>query len=195
MFTGIVETTGKIIDVADLGSNRQFLIQAPFLHELKIDQSVAHNGACLTVDGLSDSHYTVTAIAETLQRTNLAFLQPGNLVNLERSMKLNDRLDGHIVQGHVDTIGKVLSITSCNGSWEFEIGFDNQQYVTVSKGSITVNGVSLTVVKSYPGGFSVAIIPYTYNHTQFVELKVSDFVNLEFDIIGKYVERLLKGYK
>lgn len=195
MFTGIVETTGRILNITTEGSNKQFAVEAPFLHELKIDQSIAHNGACLTVDGLYDNYYTVTAIAETLERTNFQQLKIGDLVNLERSIKLDDRLDGHIVQGHVDTVGEVRSITEQGGSWEIEISFNDEAFVTVHKGSITVNGVSLTIVKSRPCAFSVAIIPYTFHHTQFSTLKVSDKVNLEFDVIGKFVERLLKGYK
>lgn len=195
MFTGIIEQLGTIDNIQPNGTNIQLGIKAPFLPELKIDQSIAHNGVCLTVDGIYSDYYTVTAIDETLKRTNLGKLKIGDVVNLERCMKLGDRLDGHIVQGHVDTVAQVEKITEKDGSWEFEFRYSNTQYVTVEKGSITVNGVSLTVVKSEPGYFSVAIIPYTFENTQFKYLQIGDLVNLEFDVIGKYVERLLLGYK
>lgn len=192
MFTGIIESTGKVLAITPNGSNVTFTLSCPFGHELTIDQSVAHNGVCLTVDGLTDDSYTVTAIAETLQRTNLGALSIGQRVNLERCMPMNGRLDGHIVQGHVDTVGVCREIRDLNGSWEFTIGYDPQdkpEYLTVEKGSICVNGVSLTVVHSAPDAFSVHIIPYTFEHTTFRHLRVGDSVNLEFDIIGKYVAR------
>ncbi|MCX7743694.1 MAG: riboflavin synthase [Flavobacteriales bacterium] len=195
MFTGIIEQLGTVVNIQPKGTNIQLSIKAPFLSELKIDQSIAHHGVCLTVDGIYHDYYTVTAIEETLKRTNLGNLKTGDVINLERCMKLGDRLDGHIVQGHVDTIARVEKITENDGSWEFEFSYSNTQYVTVEKGSITVNGVSLTVVKSEPGYFSVAIIPYTFENTHFKYLQIGDFVNLEFDVIGKYVERLLLGYK
>lgn len=195
MFTGIIEQLGTIVNIKPNGTNIQLGIKATFLPELKIDQSIAHNGVCLTVDGIYNDYYTVTAIDETLKKTNLGNLKTGDVVNLERCMKLGDRLDGHIVQGHVDTVAQVEKITEKDGSWEFEFGYSNTHYVTVEKGSITVNGVSLTVVKSEPGYFSVAIIPYTFENTQFKYLQIGDLVNLEFDVIGKYVERLLLGYK
>jgi len=195
MFTGIIEQLGTVKHITAQGTNITLGIKADFLPELKLDQSIAHNGVCLTVDGIFDNYYTVTAIEETLKRTNLGQLKPGDKVNLERCMKLGDRLDGHIVQGHVDTVARVVNITENAGSWEFEFEYSNTNYVTVEKGSITVNGVSLTVVKSEPGYFSVAIIPYTFENTQFKFLKTGDQVNIEFDIIGKYVERLLNGYK
>lgn len=195
MFTGIIETLGTVSHITAKGTNITLGIKADFLPELKIDQSIAHNGVCLTVDGIFDDYYTVTAIEETLKRTTLGQLKLGDLVNLERCMKLGDRLDGHIVQGHVDTVARVIQITEKEGSWEFAFEYSNTQYVTVEKGSITVNGVSLTVVKTEPGYFSVAIIPYTFDNTQFKYLKTGDQVNLEFDVIGKYVERLLIGYK
>ncbi len=195
MFTGIIEQLGTVTHIFAKGTNITLGIKADFLSELKIDQSIAHNGVCLTVDGIFDDYYTVTAIEETLKRTNLRQLKPGDIVNLERCMKLSDRLDGHIVQGHVDTVARIVKITEKAGSWEFEFEYSNTHYVTVEKGSITVNGVSLTVVKSEPGYFSVAIIPYTFENTQFKFLRTGDLVNLEFDIIGKYVERLLSGYK
>jgi riboflavin synthase len=192
MFTGIIEATGNVLSLTPGESNITFALSCPFLHELRIDQSLAHNGVCLTVDGITDRGYTVTAIAETLRRTNLGLLEPGSTVNLERCMPVNGRLDGHLVQGHVDTVGICREIRDLNGSWEFVIGYDAQdkaEYLTVEKGSICVNGVSLTVVKSAPDTFSVHIIPYTYEHTTFKNLRIGDSVNLEFDILGKYVAR------
>ena len=190
MFTRIIKALGKVEKIEKKGQNIDFTLSAPFVNELKIDQSVAHNGVCLTVIDLSPNTYTVTAIAETLNKTNLNAWQVGTLVNLERCMQLGGRLDGHIVQGHVDTTGVCTAIKEIDGSWEFEFSY-NASHVTVNKGSITINGVSLTVVQSKKGFFSVCIIPYTYEHTSFHQLKVGDRVNLEFDIIGKYVERLL----
>lgn len=195
MFTGIIEKLGTVKHITPKGSNITLGIKADFLPELKIDQSIAHNGVCLTVDGIFNEYYTVTAIEETLKRTNLGQLKPGDVVNLERCIKLGDRLDGHIVQGHVDTVAKVVNITEKDGSWEFDFEYFDNRYVTVEKGSIAVNGVSLTVVNSESCKFSVAIIPYTFEHTQFKFLNIGDLVNLEFDIIGKYVERFLNGYK
>lgn len=193
MFTGIVEATGCVRNMRKEGSNVHFEIEAPFLSELKIDQSVAHNGTCLTVVALTDETYTVTAIDETLQKTNLGNLAIGSEVNLERCMILGGRLDGHIVQGHVDQTGICTAVEDMNGSWEFSFEYDTSfGHVTVSKGSICVNGVSLTVVDSSPGKFSVAIIPYTYEHTVFKHLRIADRVNLEFDILGKYVAALMK---
>ena len=187
MFTGIIESIGKIRGVSKNGTNLSFRIESSFLSEIKIDQSIAHNGVCLTVDGISNDHYTVTAIKETLDKTTLGNLQEGDQVNLERCLKLGDRLDGHIVQGHVDGIAKVTDIISQNGSWDFYFEYDPKEFITVSKGSICVNGVSLTVVNSSKGKFSVSIIPYTYTHTNFGSLKTGDTVNLEFDIVGKYI--------
>lgn len=193
MFTGIVEATGRVRNMRKEGSNVHFEIEAPFLSELKVDQSVAHNGACLTVVALTDETYTVTAIDETLQKTNLGDLVAGSEVNLERCMILGGRLDGHIVQGHVDQTGICTAVEDLNGSWKFSFEYDiSPGHVTVSKGSICINGVSLTVVDSSPGKFSVAIIPYTYEHTVFKHLRIADRVNLEFDILGKYVAALMK---
>ncbi len=193
MFTGIVEATGRVRNMRKEGGNVHFEIEAPFLSELKIDQSVAHNGTCLTVVALTDETYTVTAIDETLQKTNLGDLVVGSEVNLERCMILGGRLDGHIVQGHVDQTGICTAVEDLNGSWKFSFEYDTSLgHVTVSKGSICVNGVSLTVVDSSPGKFSVAIIPYTYEHTVFKHLRIADRVNLEFDILGKYVAALMK---
>lgn len=193
MFTGIIETLATLEKAERENSNVHFTFSSPITHELKIDQSVAHNGVCLTVVNISGNHYTVTAIDETLKRTNLGNLKTGNLVNLERCMPANGRFDGHIVQGHVDTTAVCVNITEQNGSWEFEFEHpDKPEYLTVEKGSITINGVSLTVVKSERTSFSVHIIPYTYEHTNFKSLKINDTVNLEFDIVGKYISKLLK---
>lgn len=194
MFTGIVEATGTLTSFSDQGDNRTFIFECPFTHELKVDQSLAHNGVCLTVTDIRNNSYSVTAIAETLRRTNLGHLQSGDIVNLERCMIAGGRLDGHIVQGHVDETGTVDSITDENGSWHYRISYNPDSiHFTVPKGSICINGVSLTVVESTKGQFSVAIIPYTYEHTTFHRLKVGDKVNLEFDVIGKYVTAYMKN--
>lgn len=192
MFTGIVEALGKVISVREAGGNVHFGISAPFLSEIKIDQSIAHNGVCLTVVSISDDHYTVTAISETLRRTNLGNLKSGDDVNLERCMKLGDRLDGHIVQGHVDTTATCTAVQQDNGSDLFYFGYEAGAGLTVAKGSICVNGVSLTVVESTAGKFSVAIIPFTKEHTNFRSLKKGDTVNLEFDIVGKYIAAMME---
>ena len=192
MFTGIIEQLGVVKDIRKEEGNIHFTIQSPFTHELKIDQSVAHNGCCLTVVGITNDEYVVTAIQETLDKTNLGTWEVGTKVNLERCMQMNGRLDGHIVQGHVDTVGTCTEIEDQNGSWKYTFTYGSEM-VTVEKGSITVNGTSLTVVDSEKGKFSVCIIPYTFEHTNFHTLKVGDKVNLEFDIIGKYVERLLRS--
>lgn len=191
MFTGIVEATGKLVDRKEENGNVHFSIHAPFISEIKVDQSIAHNGVCLTVTEIHETYYQVCAISETLRKSNLGELKKGDLVNLERCMKIGDRLDGHIVQGHVDTSGTCLDVKEDNGSYLFHFGFDKRIGLTVSKGSITVNGVSLTVVDSLPGEFSVAIIPYTFQNTNFYLLKKGSRVNLEFDIIGKYVAALM----
>ncbi len=190
MFTGIIEQIGHITAIKKEGENIHFTVQSSIANELKIDQSVAHNGACLTVVSINDDEYTVTAIHETLEKTNLGEWKVGTKVNLERCMQMNGRLDGHIVQGHVDTTATCTNIEDQNGSWKFTFNYLTEQ-VTVEKGSITVNGVSLTVVDSKDGQFSVCIIPYTYEHTNFHQLKIGDKINLEFDIIGKYVARLM----
>ncbi|MBD8490812.1 riboflavin synthase [Echinicola sp. CAU 1574] len=195
MFTGIVETMGEIKAITKEGTNIHFDIQSPITGELKIDQSVAHNGVCLTVVQIEGDVYRVTAIDETLQKTSLSEWSVGKKVNLERCMPANGRFDGHIVQGHVDQVGFVKKVDSQDGSWLFDFSFDDTKgNVTVEKGSITINGTSLTCFNSIPGGFSVAIIPYTYEHTNFHQLKVGDKVNLEFDIVGKYIQRMVKGY-
>jgi len=194
MFTGIVETLAQITAIRNEGSNRTFVLKAPIQPELKIDQSLAHNGVCLTVDALGEDWYSVTAIQETLQRTTLGEWKEGDRVNLERCMRADGRLDGHFVQGHVDTTGVCESITDRNGSWEFVIRYDASapEYITVPKGSITVNGTSLTVVKSETGLFSIEIIPYTYENTVFRYLAQGQKVNLEFDILGKYLIRYME---
>ena len=194
MFTGIIEELGTVSEVRKENSNLILTIATAFTPELKVDQSVAHNGVCLTVVEINGNEYKVTAIDETLKRTNLGSLKPGDKINLERCMKLGDRLDGHIVQGHVDTVAEVTRIEEQNGSWLFYFKYPyNSEKVTVEKGSVCVNGVSLTVVESKDHSFSVAIIPFTWEHTNFHTLKTGDFVNIEFDVIGKYVARLMPG--
>lgn len=190
MFTGIIENIGEITGIEKDESNVHYTLKCPFTSELKIDQSLAHNGTCLTVVKIDGDEYTVTAIEETLIRTNLGKLKIGDLVNLERCMSMGGRLDGHIVQGHVDTTAICEAVIPHDGSTEFVFNYDYDE-VTVPKGSITINGVSLTVVMSEKNKFSVHIIPYTIEHTNFKTLKVGDTVNLEFDIIGKYVKRLM----
>ena len=192
MFTGIIETLAKVEKIEKENSNVHFTFSSAITQALKIDQSAAHNGVCLTVIKIEGQSYVVTAIDETLKRTNLGEVKIGQFVNLERCMPANGRFDGHIVQGHVDTTAKCISITDLNGSWEFEFEHEkNKQYITVEKGSITINGVSLTVVKSSDKRFSVHIIPYTFEHTNFKEIKIGGAVNLEFDIVGKYVSKIL----
>ena len=191
MFTGIIEELGEITRLERKGENLNITVKAEMTPQLKVDQSIAHNGVCLTVVALKDDAYVVTAIKETLDKTNLGKLQPGAVVNLERGMQLGARLDGHIVQGHVDQTAVCTKIRENDGSWEFSFEYDaSQQNVTIEKGSITINGVSLTVVNSKTNSFSVAIIPYTFENTTFHRLKEGDLVNLEFDVIGKYVKRL-----
>jgi len=192
MFTGIIETLGTVQEIREEGDNIHFTIQSDFSNQLKIDQSVAHNGVCLTVVALSENSHTVTAIDETLKKTNLGNLKQGSKVNLERCMQMNARLDGHIVQGHVDQTANCILVDELDGSWEYRFKYDaSRGNVTVEKGSICVNGISLTVVNSAEDEFSVFIIPYTHEHTNLHEVKVGDKVNLEFDIIGKYVARLM----
>lgn len=195
MFTGIIETMGKVSRLEKDRGNLHITIQSDIARELKVDQSLAHNGVCLTVVAVDADQYTVTAIDETLQRSNLGALEVGSLVNLERAMVLGARLDGHLVQGHVDQMGRCTRVEEADGSWVFNFEYEGGPgRVTIEKGSITVDGVSLTVVDSGPGTFSVAIIPYTYEHTRFGQYQAGSPVNLEFDMIGKYVGRLLKGY-
>jgi riboflavin synthase len=193
MFTGIIEAVGTITEIKSDGTNRHFKISSALTPELKVDQSVAHNGVCLTVVKIDNDGYHVTAVEETRLKTNLNDLTTGSLVNLERCMLNNGRFDGHIVQGHVDQVGEVTRIEDKEGSWLIDFVYDPQiGNVTVEKGSIAVNGVSLTCFNTRENGFSIALIPYTYEFTNFNQLKVGDLVNLEFDIIGKYVKRLLQ---
>ncbi len=193
MFTGIIETLGTITKLQMELGNLHITVKSDISSELKIDQSVAHNGVCLTVVGLGNGTHTVTAIEETLNKTNLHELKVGDLVNLERCMQMNARLDGHIVQGHVDQTAVCTAFQSLDGSWEYTFEYDAASgNVTVEKGSICINGISLTVVNSKNNSFSVAIIPYTYEHTNLQQVRVGSTVNLEFDIIGKYVARLMQ---
>ncbi len=198
MFSGIVEEAAKIVALERDGGNLNITMTCSFTHELKIDQSVAHNGVCLTVVDINDDRYTVTAIQETLDRSNLGVLNVGDLVNLERSMVMNGRLDGHIVQGHVDQTAICTAVEEADGShyFTFEYEFDQvmakQGYMTVEKGSVTVNGVSLTVCNSKDNSFQVAIIPYTLEHTNFCQIQKGSKINLEFDIIGKYISKMMK---
>jgi riboflavin synthase len=192
MFTGIIETLGKVTDLRKENGNLHITVESAIVQELKIDQSVAHNGVCLTVIALGDGTHTVTAIEETLNKTSIGHLKVGEPVNLERCMQMNARLDGHIVQGHVDQTATCTKFTELDGSWEYTFQYDTSAgNVTVEKGSICVNGISLTVVNSGPDHFSVAIIPYTYEHTNLHNVREGSVVNLEFDIIGKYVARLM----
>lgn len=197
MFSGIIEGLGEVTALKKEQGNLHITVQCDFTNELKIDQSIAHNGACLTVVNIKDKTYTVTAIEESLQKTNLGLLKVGDSINLERCMKLGDRLDGHIVQGHVDQTAICKNVEDTNGSWTFTFEYDaSQNNITVEKGSVCVNGVSLTVVNSKDNSFSVCIIPYTYEHTNFKSFKVGTVVNLEFDILGKYISKLVgKGNK
>ena len=198
MFTGIIESLGEVTSITPEGTNRHLDIRSTLAPELKIDQSVCHNGVCLTVVDVAPDHYRVTAIDETLRRSNLRQLSPGSKVNLERCMPAHGRFDGHIVQGHVDQVGICTRIAEQDGSWLFDFSFDltNDAYMTVEKGSITINGVSLTCFNSTDNSFTVAIIPYTYEHTNFHQLQPGNTVNLEFDIVGKYIYRMMgKGRK
>jgi riboflavin synthase len=192
MFTGIIETLGKVVDLQKDQGNLHITVESAIAAELKIDQSVAHNGVCLTVVAIADGIHTVTAIEETLNKTDIGYLQIGDLVNLERCMQMHARLDGHIVQGHVDQTAKCIGFKELDGSWEYTFEYDATiGNVTVEKGSICINGISLTVVNSTANGFSVAIIPYTFEHTNLQNVREGSIVNLEFDIIGKYVARLM----
>tara|TARA_B110000003_G_scaffold187415_1_gene186318 strand:- start:168 stop:758 length:591 start_codon:yes stop_codon:yes gene_type:complete len=195
MFTGIIESLGKIKSLSKEGENLHIEVASELAPMLKIDQSVSHNGVCLTVVSLTETSYVVTAIKETLDKTNIRQLEVGAVVNLERAMKLGDRLDGHIVQGHVDQTAICQEIKKQDGSWVFTFTYDSSlNNITIEKGSVTVNGVSLTVVDSRPNTFNVAIIPYTYQHTNFDTFVKNTMVNLEFDVIGKYVKRITQGY-
>ena len=191
MFTGIIESLGTVQEIKKDKDNVHITIESLITNELKIDQSVAHNGICMTVVSIDKNFYTVTAIGETIKKTNLSHLKIGDSINLERAMKLGDRLDGHIVQGHVDQIATCIVANETNGSWYYTFEYDETiGNITIEKGSITVNGVSLTVVDSKKNEFSVAIIPYTYEHTNFNSFEIGTKVNLEFDLIGKYISKL-----
>ncbi len=195
MFTGIIETFATVTAIHQEQSNVIFEFESPISQELKIDQSVAHNGVCLTVTAINGNRHTVTAIDETLQRTNLGKLTVGSRVNLERCLRADGRFDGHFVQGHVDQTAQCTEVADLGGSWRYAFAYDaTKGNFTVEKGSICVNGVSLTVVDSPKGGFSVAIIPYTYEHTNFKTLQVGDTVNLEFDVLGKYIKKIMDLY-
>lgn len=192
MFTGIIEKTGVIEEVLSNGTNRTFLVSSPLYNELKVDQSLSHDGVCLTIETLKDGFHQVTAIAETLHKTNLGTWQKGSIVNLERCMQLNGRLDGHFVQGHVDTTAKCLDVVNQNGSWEYRFEFDKSfSSLIIEKGSVTVNGISLTCFNVTRDQFTVAIVPYTYQHTNISRIKTGDTVNIEWDLVGKYVNRLI----
>ncbi len=196
MFTGIIETLGIIKDIQKEEDNLHITVASSITNELKIDQSVSHNGVCLTVVAVSGDEYTVTAIKETILKTNLSDWKVGDLVNLERAMKLGDRLDGHIVQGHVDQTGNCIAIEEVNGSRYFTFQYDKKlNNITIEKGSITVNGVSLTVLNSKEDAFSVAIIPYTFEHTNFKNFEIGTKINLEFDVVGKYIAKLHSMHK
>jgi riboflavin synthase len=195
MFTGIIESLGEVLAIIKEGSNIHFLIHSTLAKELKVDQSLSHNGVCLTVTSIDNESYSVTAILETLNRTNLGQLKVGDKVNLERAMSYNGRLDGHIVQGHVDDVGFCTKVVEQYGSWEYYFEYaPNLDHILVDKGSVCINGVSLTVVNPSTNTFNVAIIPYTYEHTTFKDIKVGDKVNLEFDILGKYVAKYAMLY-
>jgi riboflavin synthase len=192
MFSGIIETLGEVVDLEKEQSNLHITVKSDFTNELKIDQSIAHNGVCLTVVNIKNENYTVTAIDETLAKTNLGKLNVGDNVNLERCLRVGDRLDGHIVQGHVDQTAVCVDVKEADGSWIYTFEYDaSKNNITVEKGSICVNGVSLTVVNSLKNTFSVCIIPYTFEHTNFKNIKVGTIVNLEFDILGKYISKLM----
>lgn len=191
MFTGIIESLGRLKAIEKENENVHFFVESTLTNELKIDQSVAHNGVCLTVVEIENNTYKVTAIQETLNKTNLGFWQINDALNLERAMKLGDRLDGHIVQGHVDQTAKCVLAQETDGSWLYTFQYDkNKSNITIEKGSVTVNGVSLTVVNSKDNEFSVCIIPYTFENTNFNTFKVGTIVNLEFDVVGKYIAKL-----
>lgn len=194
MFTGIIEDLGIVTNLKNEQDNLHLTVKSQITSELKIDQSVSHNGICLTVVAITEDSYVVTAIKETINKTNIGDLKIGDTINLERAMKLGDRLDGHIVQGHVDQVGICEDIREDNGSWLFTFSYDSSSgNVTIEKGSATVNGVSLTVVNSEKNRFSVAIIPYTYEHTNFKYFKIGSKVNLEFDVLGKYIQKLYEA--
>ena len=192
MFTGIIEGLGRIAGVSSSGGNRSFTLSAPFTHELKVDQSLSHNGICLTIEAIDGNLYQVTAVAETLAKSNAAYWKIDDAINLERAMVMNGRLNGHLVQGHVDATATVTRVTDMVGSWQYDFRFPEQfAALMIEKGSVCINGVSLTAFNVSMNSFSVAIIPYTYEHTNFAFLNSGDSVNIEFDMIGKYVNRFI----
>ena len=193
MFTGIIENLSEIKEIVEEGDNLSISFYSNITDELKIDQSVSHNGICLTVVKIDNNIYNVTAIKETILKSSIKNWKVGDLINIERAMKLGDRLDGHMVQGHVDQTAICKKILEENGSWYFDFEYDKSDNLTIEKGSIAINGVSLTVVNSNENTFSVAIIPYTYNHTNFKNIRIGDLVNLEFDMIGKYISKIIKN--
>ena len=193
MFTGIIENLSEIKEITKEGDNLSISFSSSITKELKVDQSVSHNGICLTVVNIKDDIYTVTAIKETIMKSSIKEWKKGDLVNIERAMKLGDRLDGHMVQGHVDQTATCKKISEENGSWYFNFEYDKSDNLTIEKGSIAINGVSLTVVNSHENKFSVAIIPYTYNHTNFKNISIDDLVNIEFDMIGKYISKIIRN--
>jgi len=195
MFTGIIENLAKIDSIKKNKKNLDITLSSSLTSEFKIDQSISHNGICLTVVNINESHYTVTAIEETINKTTISKWRVGDVVNLERAMKIGGRLDGHMIQGHVDQIGQCTHVETMDGSWEYTIQYEKSENITVEKGSIAINGVSLTVIDSRPNQFKVAIIPYTFEHTSFNKLKKNDYVNLEFDILGKYLSKMISNYK
>ena len=195
MFTGIIENLAKIDSIKKNKKNLDITLSSSLTSEFKIDQSISHNGICLTVVNINESHYTVTAIEETINKTTISKWRVGDIVNLERAMKIGGRLDGHMIQGHVDQIGQCIHVETMDGSWEYTINYEKSENITVEKGSIAINGVSLTVIDSRSNQFKVAIIPYTFEHTSFNKLKKNDYVNLEFDILGKYLSKMISNYK
>ena len=195
MFTGIIENLVKIDSIKKNKKNLDITLSSSLTSEFKIDQSISHNGICLTVVNINESHYTVTAIEETINKTTISKWRVGDIVNLERAMKIGGRLDGHMIQGHVDQIGQCIHVETMDGSWEYTIQYEKSENITVEKGSIAINGVSLTVIDSRSNQFKVAIIPYTFEHTSFNKLKKNDYVNLEFDILGKYLSKMISNYK
>tara|TARA_B100000929_G_scaffold275346_1_gene249186 strand:- start:12 stop:599 length:588 start_codon:yes stop_codon:yes gene_type:complete len=194
MFTGIIETIAVISNIEKEKGNLNITLKSDLTNEFKIDQSISHNGVCLTVVDINNKEYVVTAIEESISKSSIGDWKVGDEINLERAMKIGDRLDGHMIQGHVDQVGKCIDIVEKDGSWVFTINYSKSNNITVEKGSIAINGISLTVVGSNSNSFSVAIIPYTYNNTSFKALKLGDSVNLEFDILGKYLEKMLSKH-
>ena len=191
MFTGIIETIAVVSNLEKEGGNLHITLKSTLTNEFKIDQSISHNGICLTVVDINNKEYVVTAIEETISKSSIGSWSVGDAINLERAMKIGDRLDGHMIQGHVDSVGECIDIEEKDGSWLYTITYPKSNNITVEKGSVAVNGISLTVVGSNKNSFSVAIIPYTYNNTNFKALRVGNIVNLEFDILGKYLEKML----